>query len=210
MVRTEPEAHLYGPVLGLPALRSEIAWRWSAAYGGDIRPDEVAITAGCNQAFCTTIATLAAPGDAVLLPVPWYFNHKMWLDISGIETVPVPCDASMHPDPEAARKAITPRTRAIVLVTPNNPTGAEYPPELVARFAALARETGLTLILDETYRDFHCSETAPTTPSPTPRGATTSSTSTPSPSPSASPATAPAPSSPAPPASPRPRRSSTP
>ena len=61
----------------------------------------------------------------------------------------------MLPDPEAARARLTPRTRAIVLVTPNNPTGAEYPPELVAAFAALAREHGLALILDETYRDFH-------------------------------------------------------
>lgn len=161
MVRSETETHLYGPVLGLPALRSEIAWRWSALYGGEIRPEEVAITAGCNQAFCTMIATLAAPGDAVLLPVPWYFNHKMWLDMSGIEAVPVPCDANMHPDPDAARAAITPRTRAIVLVTPNNPTGAEYPPELIARFAALARATGLTLILDETYRDFSSRDARP-------------------------------------------------
>ena len=46
-------------------------------------PSEVAITAGCNQAFCAAIATLAAPGDEVMLPVPWYFNHKMWLDMSG-------------------------------------------------------------------------------------------------------------------------------
>ena len=103
MVRTDSDTHLYGPVLGLPALRSEIAWRWSAAYGGDIRPDEVAITAGCNQAFCTAIATIAAPGDAVLLPVPWYFNHKMWLDISGIEAIPLPCGPDMLPDLAAAR-----------------------------------------------------------------------------------------------------------
>ena len=70
MVRDDPTTHLYGPVLGLPALRSEIAWRWNAVYGGDIRPDEVAITAGCNQAFCTTITTLASPGDAVCRPLP--------------------------------------------------------------------------------------------------------------------------------------------
>ena len=99
VIRTEPDTHLYGPVLGLPALRSEIAWRSSALYGGEIRPDEVAVTAGCNQAFCTAIMTLAAPGDAVLLPVPWYFNHKMWLDMSGIEAIPLPCGPGMLPDP---------------------------------------------------------------------------------------------------------------
>jgi aspartate/methionine/tyrosine aminotransferase len=154
MVR-EADTHLYGPVLGLPALRSEIAWRWSAAYGGEIHPDDVAITSGCNQAFCAAIATLAAPGDAVMLPVPWYFNHKMWLDMAGIATVPLPCRPDMTPDPDAARALLAPTVRAIVLVTPNNPTGAEYPPALVAEFAGIARAHGCALILDETYRDFH-------------------------------------------------------
>ena len=59
----QPEAHLYGPVLGLPALRSEIAAQWSQAYGGVIRDDQVAITQGCNQAFCAVLATLAGAGD---------------------------------------------------------------------------------------------------------------------------------------------------
>ncbi len=161
MVRAEADTHLYGPVLGLPALRSEIAWRWSALYGGEIRPDEVAVTAGCNQAFCTAITTLAAPGDAVLLPVPWYFNHKMWLDLAGIEAIPLPCDERMLPDLAAAQALWTPRTRAVVLVTPNNPTGAEYPAALVAAFAALARERGGALVLDETYRDFRTSPSRP-------------------------------------------------
>ena len=57
----QPEAHLYGPVLGLPALRAEIAAQWSQAYGGVIRDDQVAITQGCNQAFCAVLATLARP-----------------------------------------------------------------------------------------------------------------------------------------------------
>jgi aspartate/methionine/tyrosine aminotransferase len=154
MVRSEPDTHLYGPVLGLPSLRSEIAWRWSAVYGGEIRPEEVAITAGCNQAFCSAMATIAAPGDAVMLPVPWYFNHKMWLDMAGIETVPVACGPDMLPDIDSAHARMTERVRAIVLVTPNNPTGAEYPPELVAALARLARDKGAVLVIDETYRDF--------------------------------------------------------
>jgi aspartate/methionine/tyrosine aminotransferase len=161
MVRTESDTHVYGPVLGLPPLRSEIAWRWSALYGGEIHPDEVAITAGANQAFCTAIATIAAPGDAVMLPVPWYFNHKMWLDLAGLETVPLPCGEGMLPDPDAARRLMTARVKAIVLVTPNNPTGAEYPPALVAEFARIARENGAMLVLDETYRDFRSGEGRP-------------------------------------------------
>jgi aspartate/methionine/tyrosine aminotransferase len=158
---SEAAVHAYGPVLGLPELRAEIARQWSAHYGGRVEPGDVAITAGCNQAFCTMITCLAAPGDAVMLPVPWYFNHKMWLDMNGIATVPVPCGDNMLPDPEAARTRMHPGVRAIVLVTPNNPTGAEYPAELIAGFAALARGHGARLILDETYRDFDSRRGAP-------------------------------------------------
>lgn len=161
MILGEPDTHLYGPVLGLPALRAELAARWSMAYGGEIAPADVAITAGCNMAFCTALATLAAPGDAVLLPVPWYFNHKMWLDTVGVEAIPLACGPDMLPDLEAAKALMGPRVKAIVLVSPNNPTGAEYPPALIAAFAALARAHGAALILDETYRDFHGSEDRP-------------------------------------------------
>lgn len=157
----EGDAHLYGAVLGDTPLRDQIAADWSGHYGADISPRNVAVTAGCNQAFCAAIATLCSPGDAVLLPIPWYFNHKMWLDMCGVEAVPVPCGAGMLPDLEAARDLIGPRTRALVLVTPNNPTGAEYPPALMEAAFDLAEETGLGLVVDETYRDFHSGEGAP-------------------------------------------------
>ena len=160
-VRDDAGIHLYGPVLGDDALREAIAERWSMHYGARIEPGQVAVTAGCNQAFCAAIASLAAPGEAVLVPVPWYFNHKMWLDMSGIEARPVPCGEGMLPDVEAARAAMDARVRAVVLVTPNNPTGAEYPPDLVAAFHDLARENGAALVVDETYRDFHSADGPP-------------------------------------------------
>ncbi len=149
-----PDAHLYGPVLGLPALRAEIASQWSAAYGGAVRATEVAITQGCNQAFCAVMATLAGAGDEVILPTPWYFNHKMWLDMQGVTTVPLPTGEGLIPDAGSAAALITPRTKAIVLVSPNNPGGVEYPAETVAAFRDLARAQGIALIVDETYRDF--------------------------------------------------------
>lgn len=65
-----PDAHLYGPVLGLPALRAEIASQWSASYGTVVTPAQVAITQGCNQAFCAVMSTLAGAGDEVTLPTP--------------------------------------------------------------------------------------------------------------------------------------------
>jgi aspartate/methionine/tyrosine aminotransferase len=157
----DPTAHLYGPVLGLPALRDEIARQWSATYGGSIAPAEVAITQGCNQAFCTVMATLAGPGDEVILTTPWYFNHKMWLDMASVTTVPLETDATLIPSAEAAASLITDRTRAIVLVSPNNPGGVEYPAETLSAFCDLARARGLALIVDETYRDFDSRTGAP-------------------------------------------------
>lgn len=157
----QAEAHLYGPVLGLPDLRAEVASQWSVAYGGRIGAAEVAITQGCNQAFCAILATLAGAGDEVILPTPWYFNHKMWLDMQGMVAVPLATGADLIPDAQAAAALVGPRTRAIVLVSPNNPGGAEYPAETLRAFFELARARGIALIVDETYRDFDSRTGAP-------------------------------------------------
>jgi aspartate/methionine/tyrosine aminotransferase len=156
-----PSAHLYGPVLGLPEFRDELARQWSSAYGGAIRPAQVAITAGCNQAFTAAMSTLAGAGDEVILPLPFYFNHKMWLDMEGVRSVLLPTGDDLMPDPERAAALITDRTRAIVLVSPNNPAGVEYPAGLLRAFHDLAKSRGLALIVDETYRDFHSQDGAP-------------------------------------------------
>jgi aspartate/methionine/tyrosine aminotransferase len=161
IIRNDADAHLYGPVLGLPALRAEVASQWTAAYGGAIAPDQVAITSGCNQAFAAAIATLSGEGDEVILPVPYYFNHRMWLDMSGVKTVPLMVGEGMIPDAAEAKKLITPRTRAIALVSPNNPCGVEYPAAVLSAFMALARDNGIALIVDETYRDFDSRSSAP-------------------------------------------------
>ncbi len=160
-VMTDPAIHLYSPVLGNMPLRERLAARNSALYGATIAPGQIALTSGCNQAFCAAVATLAGPGDAVILPTPWYFNHAMWLSMTGIEAVPLPTGAGLMPDPDRCAALITPRTRAIALVSPNNPGGVEYPAALLTAFADLAERHGLALILDETYRDFHTRDGAP-------------------------------------------------
>ena len=154
IVVEDDDSHLYGPVLGLPELRAKLAADWSASYGGAVSPANVAITSGCNQAFTAAISTLCAEGDEVILPVPYYFNHRMWLDMAGVRTVPLEARDALVPDAEDAAALITDRTRAIVLVTPNNPGGVEYPAATVQAFATLARSRGIALIIDETYRDF--------------------------------------------------------
>lgn len=150
----DPNAHLYGPVLGLPELRAEIARQWSTAYDGVIAAEQTAITQGCNQAFCAVLSTLAGVGDEVILPCPWYFNHKMWLDMAGITTVPLQGGADLLPSVQSAEALITAKTKAIVLVSPNNPGGVEYPAHSLTAFRDMARRHGLVLIVDETYRDF--------------------------------------------------------
>ena len=152
----QPSAAKYGLINGDLALREAYAADMAARYGGAVSPDQVAITAGCNQAFFLAMMTLAQAGDAVMLPTPWFWNHQQTLEMLGIEARPLPCaaDAGFTPDPDAAEALLDSRVRAIVLVTPNNPTGAVYPPDVIARFQALCRRRGIWLILDETYRDF--------------------------------------------------------
>ncbi len=159
----EPRLARYTEIAGTAALRGALAADMNAAYGGDVGAGDVLIAAGCNQAFCLATLALAAPGDEILLPLPYYFNHQMWLDMAGIRAVHLPFrpERGGVPDPADAAARIGPKTRAIVLVTPNNPTGAVYPPEAIAAFAELAGAHGLALILDETYRDFMPDEGAP-------------------------------------------------
>lgn len=162
-ILSDASAHLYGPVLGRDDLRAELASQWSASYGGQIAPDQVAITAGCNQAFTSVMSTLAQAGDEIIVPLPFYFNHQMWLDMQGVRAVYLPTGDDLLPDPARAATLITDRTKAIVLVSPNNPAGVEYPPALLEAFRDLARTHSLALIVDETYRDFHSSDDAPHT-----------------------------------------------
>lgn len=160
-VLNQTSAHLYGPVLGNEDLRAALADQMSRQYDAPIAPSNIAITSGCNQAFAATIQSLCAEGDAVILPTPWYFNHKMWLDMQGVTTLPLPVGEGMLPEVAQAEALITDRTRAIALVTPNNPCGVEYPAALLDAFFELAQRHGLTLIVDETYRDFDSRSGAP-------------------------------------------------
>jgi aspartate/methionine/tyrosine aminotransferase len=156
------EAASYGDIEGDPKLREAYAAHVAKVYGGRVAAENVAITAGCNQAFYVAMIALAKAGDAVLLPSPWYFNHKMTLDMLGIEAVPLPCrgEAGFVPDLDDARKLLSERVRAIVLVTPNNPTGAVYPPARIHAFQKLCAERAIALVIDETYRDFLAADAA--------------------------------------------------
>lgn len=146
----------YGPINGDAGLREAYAAEMSQLYEGRIEAADTAITAGCNMAFFVAMMLLAHRGEAVLLPTPWYFNHQMSLDMLGIEPRPLPCkpENGFVPRIEDAEALIDEKVRAIVLVTPNNPTGAVYPAHVIEAFAELCRKHGIYLVIDETYRDF--------------------------------------------------------
>lgn len=155
----DPAIHLYTDIHGIPELRSALAQHMAADYRGHIDLENVSITSGCNQAFCAAIMAVAQRGDNVVLPAPYYFNHQMWLDMLGVEKrlVPAFAEARAYPLPEEAAPLIDGRTRAIVLCSPNNPTGAIYPPHIIEGFHDLAKASGIALIIDETYKDFRSS-----------------------------------------------------
>lgn len=152
---TLPATGLYTDIFGLPALREALAAHSAADYRGDIAAEDVCITSGCNQAFCAAVMAIAGRGDNVVLPVPYYFNHKMWLDMLGIESRPIPAfGKNPWPEPEDAEQLIDAKSRAIILCSPNNPTGAIYPDAVLGAFHDLARQHGIALVIDETYKDF--------------------------------------------------------
>lgn len=154
----DPHGGDYVELTGLPHLREAFAAELSADYQGSISAEQVLVTAGCNQAFCLAVSALAAPGDEVVLPLPYYFNHDMWLRLEGIRPVYLDPESGdgdgLVPRAAQAEALITDRTRAIVLVTPGNPSGVTVPPAEIAVFADIAAQHGIALILDETYRSF--------------------------------------------------------
>lgn len=159
----QPGTALYTQIAGLPVLRQALAASLAQDYAAPIQADNIAITAGGNEAFSVAMMALANAGDEVLLPLPYYFNHQMWLQTLGLTPVYIPFnrDAGGTPDIAAIAARITPRSRALVLVTPNNPTGAIYSPEFLEQCFDLCKQAGIALVLDETYKDFRDDVTVP-------------------------------------------------
>jgi aspartate/methionine/tyrosine aminotransferase len=151
----EPGDHRYGPVEGLPDLVAAIEAKLRDENGMTVAPaSRVLVTAGGNQAFVNAVLAVTDPGDEVILPTPYYFNHEMAIVIAGAVAVGVETSDDYQLDLEAIAAAITPRTRAIVTVSPNNPTGAVYPESALRAVNALCRERGIFHIHDEAYEYF--------------------------------------------------------
>lgn len=150
-----PQDHHYGPVHGTPALLEAIGEKLAAENRivvGDGR--RVVVTAGGNMAFVNAVLAVTDPGDEVILQAPFYFNHDMAIVMAGSRTVAVDTHAAYQLRPAAIESAITARTRAVVTISPNNPTGAVYPESALREVNDICRAHGLYHIHDEAYEYF--------------------------------------------------------
>src|SRR3954467_8240315 len=152
---TDPSTHEYQDGAGLPALIEQLAVKLRAENGIDVaRGSEIMVTAGANMAFVHAVLAITAPGDEIILNVPFYFNHEMAIQMADCTAVRVATDSFYQPRLDALRAAITDRTRAIVTVTPNNPSGAVFSEESLRSINALCRDRGIYHIADEVYEYF--------------------------------------------------------
>jgi aspartate/methionine/tyrosine aminotransferase len=151
----DPATHEYQDGAGLPQLLDRLKTKLRAENGIDVaRGSQIMVTAGANMAFMHAVLAVTRPGDEVILPVPFYFNHDMATEMAGCTTVRVPTDDQYQLRLDAIDAAITPRTRAILTVSPNNPSGAVFSEASLRQVNALCRDRGLYHIVDEVYEYF--------------------------------------------------------
>lgn len=154
---SDPHNHKYQAVQGIPPLVELLEVKLCDENGirtGSGAASQVLVTAGGNMAFVNAVLAIADPGDEIILQVPYYFNHEMAIVIAGCRPVYVATDDDYQLRLDAIADAITPRTRAVVTVSPNNPSGAVYPAAALRAVNALCRERGIYHINDEAYEYF--------------------------------------------------------
>jgi aspartate aminotransferase len=146
----------YGPSQGLPEFIESIR-AYYARWDLDFLAEEIFVTTGGSEALLFVLAAVADDGDDVLVFEPFYTNYNGFGSLVGVRTVPVTtrADDGYHlPSREEIEAAIGPRTRAVLLCSPNNPTGTVYSDEELETVAAICRDRGLYLVSDEVYREF--------------------------------------------------------
>ena len=154
-ILNDPRVHRYGLTFGLDALLDAIRAKLEKENGIRVGEDRrIAVTAGSNMAFVNAVLAIADPGDEIILSSPFYFNHEMAIDIAGCRAVIVPTDAEYQPQLSAIEAAITDRTRAVVTISPNNPTGAVYSKADLTTINDICRRRGIYHIADEPYEYF--------------------------------------------------------
>jgi aspartate aminotransferase len=143
----------YAPARG--AIDAISAWQiYYRHHSVELETDDILITAGASEALTLALLTTCDPGDDVLMPEPFYAPYKGLTSITGVNVVPVPLREGFGPpDPDLMRRLVTPRTRAMLICSPNNPTGTVYGQDDLSALGAVAAEHDLFLLADETYRE---------------------------------------------------------
>lgn len=159
-----PVNHRYTPAQGLPALREAVAAKTARDGGYDVAAANVLVTNGGKQAVYQAFAAVVDPGDEVILPAPYWTTYPEAIRLAGGE--PVEVFAGPEQDylvtVEQLEAALTPRTKALLLCSPSNPTGAVYPPEALTAIGRWALENGVWVITDEIYEHLVYDDTAST------------------------------------------------
>lgn len=151
----QPRNHHYQAVHGIPPLLEAIQEKLALDNQMQLTDEQrIVVTAGSNLAFNNAILAIADPGDEIILPAPYYFNHDMAISMASCKTVPVLVDDAYQLRLDAMEAAITPRTKAIVTVSPNNPSGVVYPESDLRAVNALCKKYGLYHIHDHAYEYF--------------------------------------------------------
>ncbi len=150
----QPMSHAYMPNAGYPAVRQTIAAKLSRETGLPFVPEDILMTVGAAGACNVFLKSVLDPGDEVIVLVPFFPEYEFYITNHGGRMVPVETDESFLPDPECIAAAITPRTRAIMINTPNNPTGRVYPEQVLRDLDAMLTRVGYSgaVMSDEPYK----------------------------------------------------------
>jgi aspartate/methionine/tyrosine aminotransferase len=154
---SDPRLHVYSPDMGIAELRAALSRKLATFNGITADPEtQIMVTPGSNQAFMVTMLTMLDPGDEVAIATPYYFNHHMAIELSGgrVAQIPLSEEDGFQLHLSDVQAAVTDRTKAVVITSPNNPTGAVYDPAHVERIARFTAERGIYLISDEAYEFF--------------------------------------------------------
>jgi aspartate/methionine/tyrosine aminotransferase len=171
-VTDDAKTHQYGAVEGTSALRAALTDKLRGENRIPVDASaRVVVTAGGNMAFFNAVLAVADVGDEVVLQTPYYFNHEMAIGMAGCRAVLVGTDDRYQLRVDQIERALTPRTKAVVTVSPNNPTGAVYPEKALREVNELCRSRGVYHVHDEAYEYFTYGDVKPFSPGSIPGSA---------------------------------------
>ena len=147
----DPVSHRYSPNSGLLELREELVAKYQTEYHLDYTTEQVVVTSGCLEALIDTFFAIINPGDEVLIQDPTFGYYASQIKLSGGNPRPIPLNYKFELDAEALKKAITSKTKALVLNFPCNPTGSVMNRKQIKAIVEIAADNGIIVISDEAY-----------------------------------------------------------